>query len=686
MKLTWPCLGLAAVFAAITAVAERAAAVSETGTRGLTAATTILHDGDSSTAQTRNGDPDRADLTDFQKLFLQVNGDYHHDDHTSAGRLASRSSSFAVASKSSSPAAKPLNILFAATYGTELGAATDGMKWLAAESKLYKVAFMFSAAEFLHQKDGSVDWNPQKWVESSPSDNGWLADHQGDGTDSGPHPHDARDVPKGCPSFADRAYFQDPKEVLKTSAKGGSLERKQVAPKKLKELKKAGVHLIPYRVHAKCGNTEKPTATMYADYIKKTIFDDEPIDLVVVDLLHWHQITPYVGVNMMDNFFVPLGAKGAVHWVGNWRVPSWGSWVTLTGGESWVPWAFPDQWNPHGPHHIPLLVAHFLPEFQTTNGVMPRLLPTDASEPKDTDDKFFLGLAEDVEASLLGHDHGRLFVYESDFAPQPDIFKAFSPIGTLRGKYQFSFLTHGGAGSVAEAVGFGIPMLCLPFAYDQPQNCGAVARLGMAIHLGYLGMGMVAVGMMRPLGPLEWTIKDSIGGFHTYSDYKAGALVKPAKEKDGSKPGSFYQREGGVQKLSGFFEDQKVKDAVGTITAPVWIDPKKLQLPDTFIDAKMVARSLSALIQTASAVPVLRDAAKNLLKQGNKGGTTSVKNEGAANNRAQQIRKRLADKFNEDANQLEDMAVKFTHTESTLNQIVGIGDSAGGVQTQGGGS
>ena len=57
------------------------------------------------------------------------------------------------------------------------------------------------------------------------------------------------------------------------------------------------------------------------------------------------------------------------------------------------------------------------------------------------------------------------------FVPQ----KALLASGTVR-----CFITHGGSNSCQEAAAFGVPVLGVPFMWDQPYNCSLLARLGMA--------------------------------------------------------------------------------------------------------------------------------------------------------------------------------------------------------------
>jgi UDP:flavonoid glycosyltransferase YjiC (YdhE family) len=57
------------------------------------------------------------------------------------------------------------------------------------------------------------------------------------------------------------------------------------------------------------------------------------------------------------------------------------------------------------------------------------------------------------------------------FVPQ----KALLGSGRIR-----CFITHGGSNSCQEAAAFGVPVLCVPFMWDQPYNCSLLVRLGMA--------------------------------------------------------------------------------------------------------------------------------------------------------------------------------------------------------------
>eukprot|EP00392_Amoebophrya_sp_AT5.2_P011002 g11077.t1 len=105
------------------------------------------------------------------------------------------------------------------------------------------------------------------------------------------------------------------------------------------------------------------------------------------------------------------------------------------------------------------------------------------------DDVFFKSL-EDQEFA-----RNRLLVHKSDFAPQVPIFLAFRKGGeqNRHGDLRFTFLTHGGAASLSEAAGLGIPMLCLPLLQrDQAGNCEAVARHGLGRDLGKLSLLMIS--------------------------------------------------------------------------------------------------------------------------------------------------------------------------------------------------
>ena len=64
-------------------------------------------------------------------------------------------------------------------------------------------------------------------------------------------------------------------------------------------------------------------------------------------------------------------------------------------------------------------------------------------------------------------------------APQSKIFGVFSPLSQNRVKT--IFISHGGAGSIAEAVGRRIPILGLGLGVDQPGNCADVAAFGLGL-------------------------------------------------------------------------------------------------------------------------------------------------------------------------------------------------------------
>eukprot|EP00392_Amoebophrya_sp_AT5.2_P011865 g11955.t1 len=359
------------------------------------------------------------------------------------------------------------------------------MKWLADQKEVYKVAFMFVASDWVFNEDGS-GWQAAsgepEGLESSASLNGWLVPKEKQ-TDENAHPHDRTDHPRGCPDFGDPEHFQSPEDVLAnrdSKAKGAQKNAIGVAADTLKELKRSGVHLVPYRLGVQCGSTTCRTSACehgprpYADYIKNEIFEGNGIDLVVADILALsgqYSIfetgpprSTLPPLDLKNRFFPILNAKKTVSVSG-----SMGQLNERPGLLRYLADMSDDT-------SAALLVAHHLPGFQIRNAPAtwrgdtrrPKMVePIDAREnATDSDDAFFRSLPHDVEQSLRGHDHGRLLVHDSEFAPQREIFITFSPDAATdnpTSKPRLSFLTHGGVGSLAEAVGFGIPMLCLPF-------------------------------------------------------------------------------------------------------------------------------------------------------------------------------------------------------------------------------
>eukprot|EP00392_Amoebophrya_sp_AT5.2_P009698 g9726.t1 len=125
--------------------------------------------------------------------------------------------------------------------------------------------------------------------------------------------------------------------------------------------------------------------------------------------------------------------------------------------------------------------------------VRPKMLPDEAQGA----DAFFHSLPHEDIAQ------GRLLVHETERAPQLKIFEAFAPkFGRFNAdeSLKFSFLTHGGSGSLSEALGLSVPVLCLPlFQGDQPDNCETVGRDGLGRDLGKVAMLMTLQGLMEPV-------------------------------------------------------------------------------------------------------------------------------------------------------------------------------------------
>eukprot|EP00391_Amoebophrya_sp_Ameob2_P001931 CAMPEP_0179008092 /NCGR_PEP_ID=MMETSP0795-20121207/15517_1 /TAXON_ID=88552 /ORGANISM="Amoebophrya sp., Strain Ameob2" /LENGTH=860 /DNA_ID=CAMNT_0020703125 /DNA_START=144 /DNA_END=2726 /DNA_ORIENTATION=+ len=240
---------------------------------------------------------------------------------------------------------RPLNILFLTVAKTELAPAHSGMKWLPQQrdgdgKKKYNVAYLFAAAQLL-----AGDGSGVVFTEMSAEENGWLLPSQGNQEGAGVHPLDAQDVPENMPALGDHeslAKIVDSQNTDKNSPiaraglriaykqfdHGGGdriTQEMQPAASELKELKSAGVHLIPYRLLG--GPTEAfpfLNAKVYAEYVKSVVFKKEKVDLVVFDMLaartdgdnpFWNS-----GQDLLKDFFPLLEAKSFVRWAGNQTV------------------------------------------------------------------------------------------------------------------------------------------------------------------------------------------------------------------------------------------------------------------------------------------------------------------------------------------------------------------------------
>mmetsp|Transcript_25404 Transcript_25404/g.63965 ORF Transcript_25404/g.63965 Transcript_25404/m.63965 type:complete len:847 (-) Transcript_25404:755-3295(-) len=235
---------------------------------------------------------------------------------------------------------RPLNILFLSAAKTELAAAHPGMKWLAQQrdgdgKKKYNVAYLFAAAQLL-----AGDGSGVVFTEMSAEENGWLLPSQGNQEGAGVHPLDAQDVPENMPALGDHESLAKIVDSQNQNMNNGGLniqfkqfdrrkdritQEMQPAASELKELKSAGVHLIPYRLLG--GPTEAfpfLNAKVYAEYVKSVVFKKEKVDLVVFDMLaartdgdnpFWNS-----GQDLLKDFFPLLEAKSFVRWAGNQTV------------------------------------------------------------------------------------------------------------------------------------------------------------------------------------------------------------------------------------------------------------------------------------------------------------------------------------------------------------------------------
>eukprot|EP00392_Amoebophrya_sp_AT5.2_P009699 g9727.t1 len=517
---------------------------------------------------------------------------------------------------------RPLNILFLSAAKTELAAAHPGMKWLAQQrdgdgKKKYNVAYLFAAAQLL-----AGDGSGVVFTEMSAEENGWLLPSQGNQEGAGVHPLDAQDVPENMPALGDHESLAKIVDSQNQNMNNGGLniqfkqfdrrkdritQEMQPAASELKELKSAGVHLIPYRLLG--GGPTGPfpflTPEPYADYVKKVVFESQKIDLVVFDMLAASEspsnIFFFMKQDLRKDFFPLLGATTFVRWAGNQNTlagsiheiaaaPAWdqiGTGAQLrsvagkNGGKSFPLYylsknahgasvnvgpiglvmqhpaedgvgsddhqrggrkkfaqnqiappaaaqedstvqkildrldpagagrgnadaldgliyvAFGQQGNGFSKEGVRYLVRELVAASPKTLVylVRPKLLLRDAAE--GDVDAFFGSLPDEDIAQ------GRLLVHETERAPQLKIFHAFAP---RFGKYnkdeklKFSFLTHGGAGSLSDALGLSIPLLCLPlFQGDQPDNCAVVGKDGLGRDLGKLAMLMALQGFMAPV-------------------------------------------------------------------------------------------------------------------------------------------------------------------------------------------
>jgi len=546
---------------------------------------------------------------------------------------------------------RPLNILFLTQGSTELKAAHAGMKWLAEQTvdgtttgpKKFNVAYLFAASTKIKTSNG-VDM----LAEESAEESGWLlrapagAGETGVAeAEKGVHPLDANDVPQGLPAFG--AHNEIAPLVPTGWPQWKELEdgdqiiqRMQPPSKELSMLKRAGVHLIPYRLFGFASTEEAATETRrilspapYVDYLKQTIFKDGEIDLLVSDILVYTDETPnnvFDGAfkqDMRNQFFPKLNAKNVVRWSGNQdavnevaaaafgnvqegklpkspvisatpfpmlTAPSFREPQTKKKHDSLgdVPLYFPKNGTGVEVGPIGLVMQHPAGEKAMRNdkkvesdtvqkiltrlhreddlsldglifvafgtqgngfskdGVRflvrelvnasptnlvylarPKLLPdAETGQPVSAkaSDEFFRSLQDDA---ILAK--GRLLVHDTDNAPQLEIFQAFAPrFGKYndQAKLNFSFLTHGGAGSLSEALGLGIPVLCLPLLNtdkEQADNCQRVADQGLGRDLGKLTMVMAFRGFVAPIvytaptrNKLQWiksvVIRHATGG------------------------------------------------------------------------------------------------------------------------------------------------------------------------------
>ena len=78
----------------------------------------------------------------------------------------------------------------------------------------------------------------------------------------------------------------------------------------------------------------------------------------------------------------------------------------------------------------------------------------------------------------------RACLAEENLPPERFYFEDFAPQMALLASGRIAcFVTHAGAGSVQESLCAGVPMLCVPFIWDQPYNASVIVRLGVAARL-----------------------------------------------------------------------------------------------------------------------------------------------------------------------------------------------------------
>lgn len=100
------------------------------------------------------------------------------------------------------------------------------------------------------------------------------------------------------------------------------------------------------------------------------------------------------------------------------------------------------------------------------------------------------------------YEHARGVVF-ADFFPQQSLFWKLGLNADVHDP-PFVFLTHGGMGSVAEAIAGNVPMICLPMTGDQPMNSRSVADAGVAVTLSEIGVaedGKIRLARVREITP-----------------------------------------------------------------------------------------------------------------------------------------------------------------------------------------
>lgn len=95
------------------------------------------------------------------------------------------------------------------------------------------------------------------------------------------------------------------------------------------------------------------------------------------------------------------------------------------------------------------------------------------------------GLRYSNLAVLWAQPHAqRAWLAEESLPPERFYFVDFAPQTALLASGRIAcFVTHAGSSSVQESLSAGVPMLCVPFLWDQPYNASVMVRLGVAVRL-----------------------------------------------------------------------------------------------------------------------------------------------------------------------------------------------------------